>query len=131
MLWAIDESVSEDNPEQQLRIIFPYFEDGRPIVNSEGLSYTQHGETQAIGQSIPQVSPTKEFNHGLGKTSQSVIDAGMCLTMIHEHDSVPWNALPGRMEKGELSEYRLKQGRSRLPCPYTLRADTSEGLPCG
>lgn len=122
MLWAIDDGISEDNPEEQLRIAFPYFEDGRPIVSSEGIVYTRNDDAQSKEDSTIQGSPTKEFNHGLGEIIQSIIDAGMCVTTVQEHDSVPWNALPGRMEKGELSEYRLKQDRWRLPCTYTIQA---------
>lgn len=40
VLWAADDSaVSDEYPEEQLRMGFPYFENGRPIINSAGLSY--------------------------------------------------------------------------------------------
>ena len=46
----------------------------------------------------------------------------MQLTGLVEHDSVPWEALPGQMEKGELDEWRLADRPWRLACSYTLRA---------
>ena len=42
--------------------------------------------------------------------------------MLVEHDSVPWEALPGRMERDEGGEYRLTAHAERLPLTYTLQA---------
>jgi hypothetical protein len=127
MLWAVDDSVSEKNPEDQLRISFPYFEIDRPIVNSEGIVYAEgpYGASAGGRQtdvSTFEVSFTKEFNHGLGEIIQALIEAGLSINMVQEHDTVPWNALPGRMEKGAMSEYQLKKDGWRLPCTYTIQA---------
>ena len=46
----------------------------------------------------------------------------MRVTGFSEHDSVPWEALPGRMERLESGEYRLTERRWRLPLSYTLKA---------
>lgn len=48
-------------------------------------------------------------------------------TGLAEHDTVPWNALPGAMEPvGERatsgSEWRLTERQSRLPRTFTLQA---------
>ena len=42
--------------------------------------------------------------------------------MLVEHDSVPWEALPGRMVRDDRDEWRLAEGRERLPLSYTLQA---------
>ena len=42
--------------------------------------------------------------------------------MLVEHDSVPWEALPGRMERTSTKEWRLSDRPWRLPHSYTLRA---------
>jgi hypothetical protein len=48
---------------------------------------------------------------------------GMELTMMVEHDSVPWEALPGQMEQtGTLGGWRLIDRPWRLPHSYTLQA---------
>ena len=39
-----------------------------------------------------------------------------------EHDSVPWEALPGQMEKTTEKEWRLRDRPWRLPHSYTLQA---------
>jgi hypothetical protein len=48
--------------------------------------------------------------------------AGTALAMLVEHDSVPWAALPGQMERGDLDECRLADRPWRLPHSHTLRA---------
>jgi len=138
ILWAADDSaVCEAYPAEQLRIAYPYYETGRPIMNSEGLSYV--GDSSSAGpeeeggvldaadkttkpESAPTVTATKEFNHGLGEIIQALVQAGLRISKVEEHDSVPWNALPGRMVKMELAEYRLAHGRDRMPCSYTIQA---------
>ena len=46
----------------------------------------------------------------------------MELTGLVEHDSVPWEALPGQMRKGAHGEWRLADRPERLPHTYTLQA---------
>ena len=46
----------------------------------------------------------------------------MELNMLVEHDSVPWNALPGQMEQVAPGEWRLVDRPWRLPHSYTLQA---------
>jgi hypothetical protein len=46
----------------------------------------------------------------------------MELTGLTEHDSVPWEALPGKMERTDGGEWRLADRPWRLPHSYTLQA---------
>jgi hypothetical protein len=49
----------------------------------------------------------------------------MTLTGLTEHDSVPWNALPGMMaETG--GEWRLSENPARLPSSFTIQAVKDE-----
>ena len=41
---------------------------------------------------------THFWNHGLGEIVTALLDNGLRLTELTEHDSVPWEALPGQME---------------------------------
>ena len=41
---------------------------------------------------------------------------------LREHDSVPGEALPGMMARGEMGEWRLTDWPWRLACSYTLQA---------
>jgi len=46
----------------------------------------------------------------------------MDLTMLVEHDGVPWEALPEKMTRIALGESRLTDRPWRLPHTYTLQA---------
>jgi hypothetical protein len=48
----------------------------------------------------------------------------MAITGLVEHDTVPWNALPGLMEQvpDRFDEWRLIDRPERLPHTYTLQA---------
>jgi hypothetical protein len=65
---------------------------------------------------------THEFNHGLGEIVTALHAEGLRLTSLVEHDSVPWEALPGQMERLEGDEWRLVDRPWRLPHSYTLQA---------
>jgi len=69
-----------------------------------------------------QHNVTHEWNHGLGEIITALLDEGMQITALTEHDSVPWEALPGKMERIENGEWRLADRPWRLPHSYTLQA---------
>jgi 2-polyprenyl-3-methyl-5-hydroxy-6-metoxy-1,4-benzoquinol methylase len=93
----------------------PYFEQAEPLVWDDEHSY---GGTAKVTQ--PR---SMEWNHGLGEIVTAVLDAGLELTSLTEHDSVPWDALPGLMALDEdVDEYRLRDRPERLPASFTLTA---------
>ncbi|SNS65225.1 Methyltransferase domain-containing protein [Asanoa hainanensis] len=109
MLWSLDDAA------EGLVVRYPYFETAEPLVWTEGGTYVS---TDAVfTQNL-----THEWNHGLGEIVTALLDHGLRLTMLVEHDSVPWEALPGRMVCGDDGEWRLTEGRERVPLSYTLRA---------
>jgi SAM-dependent methyltransferase len=113
MLWTL-----EDPRDDKLLVVeFPYFEREEPTVWDEGGTYveTDHVFTNNV---------THEWNHGLGEIVTALLDAGMTITGLVEHDSVPWEALPGYMtqDPGNLNEWRLTDRPWRLPHSYTLQA---------
>ena len=110
MLWSIDE-------EQEDRIVvdYPYFE------TEEGFSAEGVGtyvETDAVFTD----NLFQNWNHGLGETVTALLERGFRITGLEEHDSVPWNALPGKMELDGAKEWRLTERPERLPLSYTLQA---------
>lgn len=44
--------------------------------------------------SAPAALGSVEWNHGLAEIVTAVLEAGLELTSLFEHDSVPWEALP-------------------------------------
>ena len=111
MLWALDDTRADD----LLVLRYPYFERAEPLVFEDGGTYV---ETDAVFQH----NVTHEWNHGLGEIVTALLAAGMELTALTEHDSVPWEALPGKMERIGGGEWRLADQPWRLPHSYTLQA---------
>lgn len=109
MLWAIDEARQD-----RLELAHPYFEQSDSRVIGQGTSYVEDSHYTHAG--------THEWNHGLGEIITALTRAGMALTELTEHDSVPWNALPGRMSMDAHGEWRLTERPERLAASYTLRA---------
>jgi SAM-dependent methyltransferase len=108
-LWALD----YEDPER-LVLAYPYFEVAAPLVENEEQSYVDTAEPL-------QNSTTHSWNHGLGEIVTAVLDNGLRLTQLVEHDSVPWNPLPSQMVKrGE--EWVLARNPERMPLTYTLQA---------
>ena len=110
MLWTVAE-----RPGEMLVIDHAYFEREEPLVWDEGGTYVQTDVTF-------EHNVTHEWNHGLGEIVTALLDVGMELTMLVEHDSVPWEALPGRMERTAHDEWTLADRPWRVPHSYTLRA---------
>ena len=110
MLWSLDEARSD-----ALSVDYPYFERVEPLIDEDAGTYvaTDTEFTQNV---------THSWNHGLGEIITALLDSGMQLTSLVEHDSVPWEALPGHMDKGELDEWRLADRPWRLAASYTLQA---------
>jgi SAM-dependent methyltransferase len=117
MLWALDD-VRED---RLLAVEHPYFERKEASVWTDAGTYV---ETDATFVN----NTTHEWNHGLGQLISALLQRGMRITGLTEHDSVPWDALPGKMGQLEGGEYRLADRPWRLAHSYTLQA-VKEGIP--
>ena len=111
MLWAID----DPRPDGLLAVEYPYFEREEAMVFDEEGTYV---ETDVVFTH----NRTHEWNHGLGEIVTALMTAGMDLTGLTEHDSVPWDAQPGQMEQIGGGEWRLADRPWRLPHTYTLQA---------
>jgi SAM-dependent methyltransferase len=117
VLWALD----YDRADHLLALEYPYFEQEEPQVWDEEGTYV---ETDAVFTH----TTTHEWNHGLGEIVTALIDAGMAVTGLVEHQSVPWEALRGQMTKLDNGEWRLSDRPERLPHAYTLHAVRNPAL---
>ena len=111
MLWALDET-REDG---LLVVDYPYFERQEPMVFTDAGTYVQTDD-------VFLENTTHEWNHGLGEIITALLAHGMRLTGLTEHDSVPWDAIPGSMEEVGEREFRLTERPWRVAHSYTLQA---------
>jgi SAM-dependent methyltransferase len=109
VLWALDEKRTD-----VIALGYPYFEHAEPLRFDEPGTYVETDLTFDRNES-------REWNHGLGEIVTALLDAGLQLTMLVEHDSVPWDALPGRMIHAD-GEWRMAEHGDRVPLSYTLQA---------
>ncbi|MEV4638773.1 class I SAM-dependent methyltransferase [Actinoplanes sp. NPDC049548] len=111
VLWSL-----QDEREDDLLVLeYPYFEHAEPTVWDDGGTYVDTDHTF-------EHTTTHEWNHGLGEIVTALLEAGMTITGLVEHDSVPWEALPGRMTLLPGGEWQVTERPRRLPHTYTLQA---------
>ena len=104
-----------DDRQDALVIEHAYFERETPLVLDSEQTYVE-----TDGRLTATI--THEWNHGLGEVVSALLRHGMQITGLVEHDSIPWEALPGQMSCGEDGEWRLDRDRWRAPLSYTLQA---------
>jgi len=110
MLMAVNE-----DQQDRLQLEYSYFEHEAPTVWHSDQTYVD--SDQRLTQ-----TETHEWNHGLGEVISALLAHGLQLTALVEHQSIPWEALPGQMDKGADGEWRLRHAPQRLPLSYTLQA---------
>lgn len=110
LLWTLDETADPAWPRHA------YFETAEPLEWVETETYVDTDATIAN-------STTHSWNHSLGEIITALLDHDMTLTAFIEHDSVPWNALPGQMTLDEeTGEWRMTRDPRRLAASYTIQA---------
>ena len=111
VLW----SLADPDERGLLLLSEPYFETTEPVVWTDATTYVETDVTF-------EQNTTHSWNHGLGEIVTALLAHGMELTSLVEHDSVPWDAMPGLMENIGGDEWRLVAQPKRLPHTYTLQA---------
>jgi hypothetical protein len=110
MLWSLDENRTDG-----LVVGYPYFEQAEPLVDEGPGTYVTTDQ-------VFTHNTAASWNHGLGEVITALHHNGMQLEELVEHDSVPWDALPGQMVVDDRGEWRLIDQPWRLAASYTLRA---------
>jgi SAM-dependent methyltransferase len=64
---------------------------------------------------------TRQWIHSLSAILGGLIEAGLTITMFHEHELLPWRALPSMVRATERL-WRLPDKYPRLPVSFSLRA---------
>ncbi|HET9059628.1 MAG TPA: class I SAM-dependent methyltransferase [Acidimicrobiales bacterium] len=115
--------LTEDHPmrfavaadEGKLVVEGPYFVAAGPVVVDSGSTYA--GEEVVSANTV-----TMEWAHGIGEVVSALIEQGMDITLLAEHDSAAWDAFPGLMTEDELGRWRLSGQPMRLAASYTVVA---------
>lgn len=110
MLWAMD-----DERRDLVVARYSYFEQDVPLVYESSATYVETDE-------VFEETTAAVWNHGLGETVTALLDRGLQITGLVEHRSVPWDALPGQMERMDDGEWRLREHPERLAHSFTLQA---------
>ena len=116
MLWSLC------NPRNDGLVVvdYPYFETPGGAAFVDTKTYVEHDGELASPTSI-------EFNHGLAEIITALMDAGLVLAALSEHQSVPWDFLPGATVVDDRGEHRLRDRPERLAASYTLVATKPTG----
>ncbi len=111
MMWALGDARDDG----ELVLGYPYFET-EGVVFIEEHTYVEHTE--------PLASPAMvHFNHGLGEIFTALTSAGLTVTLLEEHRTVPWCPLAAGFVEVADGEWALADRPERLPLSYTLRAE--------
>jgi hypothetical protein len=105
----------DETEDDDLHLRFSYVEQTEPLEWDDENSYVETDRPLTAAK-------TYEWNHGLGEIVTALLDAGLVLTMLVEHDSVPWEALPGQMVKRPDGEFALDARAGVAPLSYTIQA---------
>ncbi|SPJ85576.1 uncharacterized protein FTOL_11357 [Fusarium torulosum] len=111
VLWSLDRKSPQD-----LVISTPYFEREEPTILEAPKSYAD--------LSPQNFSLTKfaVYNHGIGEVIQALLEEGMKLTLLKEHQSAPLLGMLRQLMVKEKGEYSLEDRPWRLPLSYTIQA---------
>lgn len=111
MLYALD--IGADG---RLVVTDSYFETPDARVSDSPGTYVQTGT--AIEHTV-----THWWNHGIGETVTALLEAGLTLTGLAEHDTVPWRPFAGEaMASAGGGEWRLTEMPRRLAASFTIQA---------
>lgn len=111
VLWALEDGRDDD----LLVMGFPYHRQTEGLLWDEDATYVEVDRSFTATRSL-------SWNHGMGEIFTALLHAGMRITAFVEHDSVPWEALPGQLTLRDTGEWELTQRPERAPMTYTLQA---------
>jgi 2-polyprenyl-3-methyl-5-hydroxy-6-metoxy-1,4-benzoquinol methylase len=107
-------TLDDERNDELLVIRYPYFNTAEPQFVDSPTSY----QNRAVELTAPQ---RYVWNHGLGEVVTALIDAGLRITSLVEHDESEWHALPWMVPTSD-GRHGLPPGRERVPLMYTIQA---------
>jgi SAM-dependent methyltransferase len=107
-------ALDDERDDELLVLAYPYRSMPEPNRWETPTSYT--GSDEVVAQPV-----TYEWNHGLAEVVQGVLDAGLRVTRLAEHEELEWQFLDW-MVPTERGGWVLPDAPERLPLMYTLEA---------
>ena len=107
MLFTLD-----DERADELVVRYPYFEQAVPLRFDDGVDYASHGASF-------EHTTTYQWSHSLGEIVTALINAGLTLEYLREHDWTVYQPLPGMVETSA-GIWRLPD--ASVPLAFSLRA---------
>ena len=102
--------------DEDLTLVYPWFEVPDPYADSQAGTYADPTATEALPGDT-----TYGWNHGLGETVTALLDQGLRLDLLEEHDWTSFARFPWLVETDE-ETYRTPEGHVRVPLSFTLVA---------
>ena len=100
--------------DDDLRMEHSYFEEAKPFVDDVDVTYTD-GEGRLAN------TRAYEWNHSIGEIVTAVLDHGLRVVMLREHDWTVWRRFPWLIETAD-HRWETPPDRLRIPLTFTLVA---------
>ncbi len=107
-------ALDQAGPDSPILPTHDYFQSPAPLVGYAAASYT--GDPDPVAH-----AEMHEWIHPLGVVVTALIEAGLVLDWVHEHDRIAWQMFCC-LEQGPDHMWRLPVGRPSLPLAYSIRA---------
>ena len=102
--------------DEDLPVVYPYFEQAAPYADTTAGTYADTTATEALPGDT-----TYGWNHGLGEIVGALLGQGLRLDRLDEHDWTSFPRYPWLVETGE-EEFVTPEDRLRVPLSFTLLA---------
>lgn len=111
VLWSLE----DERLDQQLEVTRSYFETLEPKRwDDGGASWEEPTHVESKTEYI--------WSHGLGEIITSLIDSGLTIQLVEEHQTLLWQALPFMKQDSE-GWWVLPEGKDRIPLMYSIVAN--------
>lgn len=109
-IWVFESTEDKSG----IEITYPYFSGDEPLVLDEPGTYADE-------DADVQNTVTHEWNHPIGEIVTALIDAGLQIQFLHEHQTIPWKPF-AMVEEAGGGNYKLPDGFPSLPLLFSLKA---------
>jgi SAM-dependent methyltransferase len=106
--------LDQKRPEDPIVPTYDYFQGPEPLVFTETETYTEDGAKL-------RNRVMHEWIHSLASVIGGLLEAGLALEWLHEHDRLPWKLFPC-MTRAADGMYDMPAGHPKLPLLFSLKA---------